>query len=310
MQIYLPIAELSVNIFLVLGLGGVVGLLSGLLGVGGGFLMTPLLIFIGVPPTVAVGTQSVQIVASSVSGMLAHMRRNNVDFLMGGVLTAGGLIGSGLGVYLFSLLKDTGHIDLTISMGYVLFLGIVGGFMLMESLPGALKKRPVQLALAVRGPGRHMWMHGLPFKMRFRRSKLYLSALLPVGIGFLVGLLVAMMGVGGGFLIVPAMIYLLGMPTQVVIGTSLFQITFVTAVTALLQATVNQSVDMVLALLLLAIAVVSAQIGARLSTRIRGEYLRTALAAMVLLVALRLAVGLVLPPGELFSLSSLLESAP
>ena len=310
MQIYLPIAELSVNIFLVLGMGGIVGLLSGLFGVGGGFLMTPLLIFIGVPPTVAVGTQSVQIVASSVSGMLAHMRRNNVDFLMGGVLTAGGMVGSSLGVYLFSLLKDTGHIDLTISLGYVLFLGIVGGFMLMESLPGALKRKPVSVALAQRGPGRHIWMHGLPLKMRFRRSKLYISALLPVGIGFVVGLLVAMMGVGGGFLIVPAMIYLLGMPTQVVIGTSLFQITFVTAVTALLQAMVNQSVDVVLALLLLVIAVVTAQIGAKLSSRIKGEHLRVMLAAMVLLVALRLAVGLVIPPDELFSLSLPAETAP
>lgn len=310
MQIYLPIAELSVNIYLVLALGGIVGLLSGLFGVGGGFLMTPLLIFIGVPPTVAVGTQSVQIVASSVSGMLAHMRRNNVDFLMGGVLTAGGVVGSGLGVWLFSLLKDTGHIDLTISLGYVVFLGIVGGFMLMESLPSVLNKKPVSMSLAARGPGRHIWMHRLPFKIRFRRSKLYISALLPIGIGFLVGLLVAMMGVGGGFLIVPAMIYLLGMPTQVVIGTSLFQITFVTAVTALLQATFNQSVDIVLALLLLVIAVVGAQVGARLSGKIKGEHLRVALASMVLLVALRLAIGLVIPPGEPFSLSSQLGSAP
>lgn len=310
MQIYLPIAELSVNIFLVLGLGGIVGLLSGMFGVGGGFLMTPLLMFIGVPPTVSVGTQAVQIVASSVSGMLAHLRRNNVDFLMGGVLTGGGIVGSSLGVYLFSLLKDTGHIDLTISLGYVIFLGIVGGFMLMESLPGALKKKPAALALAARGPGRHMWMHGLPFKIRFRRSKLYISALLPAGIGFLVGLLVAMMGVGGGFLIVPAMIYLLGMPTQVVIGTSLFQITFVTAVTALLQAMVNQSVDVVLALLLLVIAVIGAQIGAKLSNKIKGEHLRLMLAGMVILVALRLAIGLVIPPGELFSLSSQLERAP
>jgi len=310
MQIYLPIAELSVNIFLVLGMGAIVGLLSGLFGVGGGFLMTPLLIFIGVPPTVAVGTQSVQIVASSVSGMLAHMRRNNVDFLMGGVLTAGGMIGSSLGVYLFSLLKDTGHIDLAISLGYVVFLGLVGGFMLMESLPGALKRRPVSVALAQRGPGRHIWMHGLPLKMRFRRSKLYISALLPAGIGFVVGLLVAMMGVGGGFLIVPAMIYLLGMPTQVVIGTSLFQITFVTAITALLQAMVNQSVDVVLALLLLVIAVVTAQIGAKLSGKIKGEHLRVMLAAMVLLVALRLAIGLVIPPDELFSLSLPPEAAP
>ncbi len=304
MQIYLPIAEMSVNIFLVLGLGGAVGLLSGLFGVGGGFLMTPLLIFIGVPPSVAVGTQAAQTVASSVSGVMAHMRRGNVDFMMGGVLTAGGFVGSAMGVWLFNVLKNAGHIDLTISLGYVTFLGVVGGFMLAESLPGVLNKRPVALALAARGPGRHLWMHGLPFKMRFRRSKLYVSALLPLAIGWLVGLLVAMMGVGGGFLMVPAMIYLLGMPTQVVIGTSLFQITFVTAGTALLQATVNQSVDIVLALLLLVTGVIGAQIGARLSPKVKGEHLRIMLALIVLAVAIRLALDLVLTPSDLFSLGS------
>lgn len=302
MQIYLPIAEMSVNIFLVLGLGGAVGLLSGLFGVGGGFLMTPLLIFIGVPPAVAVGTQAAQTVASSVSGVMAHMRRGNVDFMMGGVLTAGGFVGSAVGVWLFNILKYSGHIDLTISLGYVVFLGVVGGFMLAESLPGVLNRRPAALALATRGPGRHIWMHGLPFKMRFRRSTLYVSGLLPLGIGFLVGLLVAMMGVGGGFLMVPAMIYLLGMPTQVVIGTSLFQITFVTAGTALLQATVNQSVDMVLALLLLVVGVIGAQIGARLSAKVKGEHLRIMLALIVLAVAIRLALDLVITPSELFSL--------
>lgn len=302
MQIYLPIAEISVNIFLVLALGGAVGLLSGLFGVGGGFLMTPLLIFIGVPPAVAVGTQAAQTVASSVSGVSAHMRRGNVDFMMGAVLTAGGFAGAGVGVWLFNVLRYAGHIDLTISLGYVIFLGIVGGFMLAESLPGVLKRRPAELALAARGPGRHTWMHGLPFKMRFRRSKLYVSALLPLAIGFLVGLLVAMMGVGGGFLMVPAMIYLLGMPTQVVIGTSLFQITFVTAGTTLLQASVNQSVDIVLALLLLIIGVVGAQIGARLSPRVKGEHLRIMLALIVLAVALRLAFDLVISPSEVFSL--------
>jgi uncharacterized membrane protein YfcA len=302
MQIYLPIAEMSVNIFLVLGLGGVVGLLSGLFGVGGGFLMTPLLIFVGIPPGVAVGTQSVQIVASSVSGVLAHMRRGNVDFHMGAVLTGGGVLGSLLGVLLFNLLKQTGHIDLTISLGYVIFLGAVGGFMMMESLPGAMKRKPVNLALASRGPGQHMWMHGLPFKMRFRRSKLYVSAIVPAAIGMLVGLLVALMGVGGGFLMVPAMIYLLGMPTQVVIGTSLLQITFVTAVTGLLQASINHSVDVVLAVLLLLVAVFGAQIGARLAGKIKGEHLRIMLAALVLLVAFRLALELVLTPADVFSI--------
>ena len=301
MQIYLPIAEMSVNIFLVLGLGGVIGLLSGLFGVGGGFLMTPLLIFIGIPPGVAVGTQAVQIVASSVSGVLAHMHRGNVDFRMGAVLTAGGVLGSMLGVLLFSILKQTGHIDLTISLGYVIFLSAVGGFMLMESLPAALGRKRVALASALRGPGQHTWMHGLPLKMRFRRSRLYVSALVPSAIGFLVGVLVALMGVGGGFLIVPAMIYLLGMPTQVVIGTSLLQITFVAAVTGLLQASVNHTVDVVLALLLLVIAVVGAQLGARLAGKIKGERLRLMLAVMVLLVALRLALGLILTPSDVFS---------
>ncbi len=296
---------MSVNVFLVLGLGGVVGLLSGLFGVGGGFLMTPLLIFIGIPPGVAVGTQSVQIVASSVSGVLAHMRRGNVDLHMGAVLTGGGVLGSILGVLLFSYLKGTGHIDLAISLGYVIFLGAVGGFMLMESLPGAISRKPVKLALAARGPGQHMWMHGLPLKMRFRRSRLYVSALVPGAIGLLVGMLVALMGVGGGFLMVPAMIYLLGMPTQVVIGTSLLQITFVTAVTGLLQASVNHTVDIVLALLLLAIAVVSAQIGARLAGKVKGEHLRAMLAIIVLLVGIRLALGLVLDPSDIFSIEEL-----
>lgn len=303
MQVYLPIAEMSVNVFIVLGLGGAMGLLSGLFGVGGGFLMTPLLIFVSVPPAVAVGTQSVQIVASSVSGALAHMRHGTVDFAMAAVLTAGGFLGSGLGVWLFSLLKLSGHVDLTISLGYVLFLGLVGSFMLTESLPGILRKPAV--APAARGAGRHMWMHGLPLKFRFRRSRLYVSALLPLGIGFLVGLLVATMGVGGGFLMIPAMIYLLGgMPAQVVVGTALLQITFVTASTALLQSIINQSVDLVLALLLLLVAVVATQIGVKLSGKVKSEYLRTALAVLILGVAVRLALDLVMTPRELFTLST------
>jgi len=301
MQIYLPIAEMSVNIFLVLGLGGGIGLLSGLFGVGGGFLLTPLLIFIGVPPAVAVGTQANQIIASSVSGMIAHLRRGNVDFLMGGVLTAGGFFGSGLGVWLFNILKKSGHIDVTIAIGYVIFLGAVGGFMLYESLPGVLDRKPTGAAAAVRGPGRHTWMHGLPLKVRFRRSKLYISALLPLGVGFLVGLLVATMGVGGGFIMVPAMIYLLGMPTQVVIGTSLFQIIFVTANTTFLQAVFNQTVDVVLALLLMVIGVIGAQIGARFAVRLRGEQLRVMLALLVLGVCFRMAFDLFAPPRELYS---------
>ena len=310
MQIYLPIAEMSVNIFLILSMGGAVGLLSGLFGVGGGFLMTPLLIFIGVPPAVAVGTEANQIVASSVSGVLAHWRRGNVDFRMGAVLTVGGFVGSGLGVALFSVLRGLGQIELVISLSYVIFLGIIGGLMFYESLNVIMRQRragtdkPVSTA---RGPGRHTWIHGLPFKMRFRKSKLYISALLPLGVGFVVGILAAIMGVGGGFVMVPAMIYLLGMPTQIVIGTSLFQIIFVTANTTFLQATVNQTVDVVLALLLLIGGVIGAQVGARLGAKLRGEQLRVLLALIVLGVCLRLAFDLVVTPAEPFSFTGVGE---
>jgi hypothetical protein len=300
MQIYLPIAEMSVNVFLILGMGGAVGFLSGLFGVGGGFLMTPLLIFIGVPPAVAVGTEANQIVASSVSGVLAHMRRGNVDFKMGGVLTVGGFVGSGLGVWLFSILRGLGQVELVISLSYVVFLGVIGGLMLWESLPGILKKKGAAAPQA-RGAGRHTWIHGMPFKMRFHKSKLYISALLPLGVGFVVGVLAAIMGVGGGFIMVPAMIYLLGMPTQVVIGTSLFQIIFVTANTTFLQATVNQTVDAILAILLLVGGVIGAQLGARLAGKLKGEQLRSLLALIVLGVAVRLAFDLVITPAELFS---------
>ncbi len=234
MQLYLPIAEMSANIFLLLGMGGGVGILSGIFGVGGGFLMTPLLIFIGVPPAVSVATEANQIVASSVSGVLAHWRRSNVDFKMGIVLLIGGILGSTFGVWLFSILRQVGQIDLVISLSYVVFLGVIGVLMAIESARAMLP------ALRGGSGGRgklhqHYWVHGLPLKMRFRRSKLYISALLPLGIGTLVGILAAIMGVGGGFIMVPAMIYLLGMPTSVVVGTSLFQIIFVTANVTFLQ---------------------------------------------------------------------------
>ncbi len=310
MQIYLPIAEMSVNILLILGMGGAVGLLSGLFGVGGGFLMTPLLIFTGVPPAVAVGTEANQIVASSVSGVLAHWRRDNVDFRMGAVLTVGGLIGSGLGVALFSVLRGLGQIELVISLSYVVFLGIIGGFMFYESFNVIIRHHKAdsdRTSRNSRGPGRHTWIHGLPFKMRFRKSKLYISALLPLGIGFLVGILAAVMGVGGGFVMVPAMIYLLGMPTQVVIGTSLFQIIFVTANTTFLQATVNQTVDVVLALLLLMGSVFGAQVGARVGAKLRGEQLRGLLALLVIGVCLRLAFDLIVTPTEPFSFGRIIR---
>ena len=300
MQIYLPVAELSVNIFLLLGMGAAVGFLSGLFGVGGGFLMTPLLIFAGVPPAVAVGTEANQIVAASFSGVLAHWKRA-VDFKMGLVLLAGGAAGSTVGVFVFSFLRGLGQIDLAISLAYVLFLGTVGALMLVESVNAM--RQSAQTDGGRRKLHRHLWMHGLPFRMRFRKSRLYISAIPVLAIGLVVGFLAAIMGVGGGFIMVPAMIYLLGMPTNVVIGTSLFQITFVTALTTVLHAVTNQTVDVVLALILLASAVIGAQFGARLSGRLRGEQLRGLLALLVLLVCARLAYGLVATPDDLFVIS-------
>ena len=300
MYIYLPIAEVSVNAFILLGLGGVVGVLSGMFGVGGGFLMTPLLFFIGIPPAVAVATEANQIVASSFSGVLAHLKRKNVDFKMGGVLLIGGLIGAGLGVFIFNYLKSMGQVDLLVKLCYVVFLGIVGGLMFIESL-GALRNANKSNVLIKRRPKR-TWIHVLPFKIRFRVSGLYISAIPPVLVGILVGILAAIMGVGGGFIMVPAMIYLLGMPTRVVVGTSLFQIIFVTAFTTMLHATTNFTVDIVLAVLLLVGGVIGAQFGTIIGSKLKAEQLRILLAAMVLLVCGKLAFDLVIQPIELFSL--------
>ena len=299
MQIYLPIAELSVNVALLLSLGGGVGFLSGLFGVGGGFLLTPLLMFIGVPPAVAVGTGANQLVASSVSGALAHWRRGNVDLKMGLVLLVGGLTGSSLGVFLFAFLRRIGQVDLVVSLAYVVFLGVVGALMLQEGLRSMLRRR--NAGGSRRKLHQHTWAHGLPFKMRFRRSKLYISALLPFGIGLLVGILAAVMGVGGGFIMVPAMIYLLGMPTVVVVGTSLFQIIFVMINVTFLQAWHNHTVDVMLALLLLVGAVVGAQFGTRVGARLKAEELRMLLGLMVVGVAVRLAYDLMATPVELYS---------
>ena len=303
MQIYLPIAEMSVNALLLLALGGGVGILSGLFGVGGGFLMTPLLIFNGIPPAVAVATEANQVVAASVSGALAHWRRRNVDVKMGLVLLAGGFVGSSLGVWLFTVLRGMGQIDFVISISYVLFLGIIGTLMVIESLRAWLRSR--QPAAQRRKLHQHTWMHGLPFKMRFRTSKLYISALLPLSIGVFVGVLAAIMGVGGGFVMVPAMIYLLGMPTSVVVGTSLFQIVFVTANVTLLQAINNQTVDIVLALLLLVGGVIGAQFGAMFGGRLRGEELRVLLGLLVLVVCGGVAYNLVAAPADPFSLAGI-----
>ena len=303
MYIYLPIAEVSLHIAVVIGLGGGVGFISGLFGVGGGFLMTPLLIFLGVPSAVAVATEANQIVASSVSGVLAHWRRGNVDFKMGGILLAGGVFGSTVGVFLFALLQKIGQIDLVIRLSYVFFLGIIGALMLIESARAILRARQ---AGARRGKlHQHNFLHGLPFKMRFRKSKLYISALLPFTLAAFVGILSAIMGVGGGFILVPAMIYILGMPTSVVVGTSLFQIIFVTANVTILQSVQTQTVDFLLAGLLLLGAVVGAQFGSRFGAMLKGEQLRGLLALMVLAVSLKLAFDLIVTPSDFFTVEIL-----
>jgi uncharacterized membrane protein YfcA len=298
--IYLPIAELSVNVFVILGMGAAVGFLSGMFGVGGGFLITPLLIFYNIPPAVAVATGANQVVASSISGALAHFKRGSLDIKLGLVLLIGGLGGATIGIRIFTLLRELGQLDLIISLLYVIFLGSVGGLMLWESVNSmrrAAKNNPVPL----RKPGQHNWVHRLPFKMRFKRSKIYLSIIPVIALGFAIGILTSVMGVGGGFIMVPAMIYLLRIPTNVVIGTSLFQIIFVTAFTTVVQATTNYTVDIVLAWLLMIAGVIGAQYGVRVGQKMRGEQLRAGLALLVLAVGIRLGIGLVLPPDEIYS---------
>lgn len=285
-----------------LGMGAAVGFLSGLFGVGGGFLITPLLIFYNIPPAIAVATGANQVIASSVSGALAHFKRRTLDIKLGLFLVAGGILGSLLGIFVFSWLRDLGQLDLIVSILYVFFLGTVGGLMLVESLR-ALRRVKKGQAGAIRRPGQHTWIHKLPFKMRFRASTIYVSIIPVLAIGFFIGLLSSVMGVGGGFIMVPALIYLLHVPTNVVVGTSLFQITFVTAFTTVMQATTNQSIDIVLAFLLMLGGVIGAQYGARAGQKLRGEQLRLLLALLVLAVGLRLAFGLFVRPDNLFSIS-------
>ncbi|HWA48470.1 MAG TPA: sulfite exporter TauE/SafE family protein [Dongiaceae bacterium] len=301
-QVYLPIAEISVSVLLLLGLGGGVGFLSGLFGVGGGFLMTPLLIFIGVPPAVAVATQSNQTVATSVSGVLAHWSRDNVDFKMGFVLLSGGVFGSVVGVALFSILRHFGQIDLVINVAYVIMLGSIGLMMLAESIRAL---RRVRRAQGPRKLHQHVWVHGLPLKMRFKKSRLYISAVMPIGLGVLVGILSALLGVGGAFMLVPAMIYLLRMPTVVVVGTSLFQIIFVAAVTTVLQSVENRTVDVMLAFVLTIGSVIGAQFGGRLGARLPGEQLRFLMALLILTVAVGLCYELVATPEDLYAIVTL-----
>lgn len=296
MQVYLPLAEMSVDVLLVVGIGLAVGLLSGLFGVGGGFLMTPLLIFIGIPSAVAVATSANQTMGASISGLIAHWRRGNVDAKMGAVLTAAGLAGSALGVQLFVLVRSLGQLDLVVALFYVVVLGIVGSLMAAESLRALLRRRR-QIRRRLH---EHFWMHGFPLKMRFRQSRLYISVIPPILIGFGIGLLSAIMGVGGGFILVPAMIYLLGMPTGVVIGTSLFQVVFVTAAVTVMQSVSTQSVDVILSLMLMAGAVAGAQFGAAMGSRLRGEETRGLLGLLVLMVALELGINLFRRPEAMF----------
>jgi len=303
MQIYLPIAEISVSLPILFGLGLMVGILSGMFGVGGGFILTPLLFLIGIPAAVAVGTQASLIVASSFSGLQAHLRRKTVDFPMGWLLLAGGLVGSAAGVQLFRYLTTLGQIELIIKLSYVLLLGVIGALMFVEAL-SAIRRRRAGTRVSTKRK-HYKLVHGLPLKMKFRASNIYISAIPPFVIGLAVGALSAVMGVGGGFLMVPAMIYLLGMPTKTVIGTSLFQITFMASFTSVLHATENQTVDMVLGLLLIIGGVIGAQIGARLGQKLNAEMLRFLLATMVLAISAKVATELLLTPGEIFSLTQI-----
>jgi uncharacterized membrane protein YfcA len=301
MEIYLPIAEMSVQWLIILGMGFGVGFLSGLFGVGGGFLLTPLLVFYGIPSGIAVATTLSHITASSVSGAIAQWRKRAIDFKMAGIMLIGGFTGTGFGVWLFAIMRRAGQMDLVVSLSYVLLLGAVGGIMLNESVATMRAARS-----GITPPSRPVnrgWIQALPFKMRFRQSRLYISVIPPILIGFAVGTLSAIMGIGGGFIIVPAMIYLLRMPTNVVIGTSLTQIIAVTAVTTVLQATSNNAVDIVLAAILILGGVVGAQFGVRAGEKLRGEQIRLLLAALVLAVCARLLWGLVVTPSDFYTVS-------
>ncbi|OBY28877.1 sulfite exporter TauE/SafE family protein [Leisingera sp. JC1] len=304
MHIFLPIAEVSVNFLLLLGIGGAVGVLSGMFGVGGGFLITPLLFLIGIPPGVAVATSANQVVASSVSGLMAHFRRRTVDLKMGYVLLGGGLMGAALGMAVFNWLKQLGQVDLAVQLCYVLFLGVIGALMFVESVNAIRRARQAGGAPAYKRRQRS-WVHALPYKMRFKASGLYISVIPPALVGFGVGILSAIMGVGGGFIMVPAMIYILGMPTKVVIGTSLFQIIFVAGFTTVMHATTNYTVDVVLALFLLIGGVAGAQLGTVIGAKLKAEQLRVLLALLVLSVSVKIGFELLLEPADLFSLTVL-----
>ena len=301
MDIYLPIAEVSVNAPLLVALGALVGFISGMFGIGGGFLMTPMLVFLGIPPAVAVASMANHVAASSMSSVIAYSRRKAVDLRMGAVLAAGGVVGAFAGVEVFRWLRLLGQADLAVALSYLIFLGVIGALMLRESLGAILRRRRGQPP-PPRGDRRPVWLYGLPLKMRFPRSRLYISVIPPLSLGAFVGVLSAIMGVGGGFILVPAMVYVLRMPASMVVGTSLLQIIVTTSLTGVLQAGRNQTVDIVLASLLLLGGVLGAQLGARASARFRAEELRAILALIVLAVGLRMGLGLFLTPDEPFVL--------
>jgi hypothetical protein len=303
-QVYLPIADLPVNIFVVFAMGIAVGFISGMFGIGGGFLMTPLLIFLGISPAVAVATVSSHIAASSFSGAITYWRRKALDLSLAAMLLIGGICGTAAGVWLFTYLRALGQLDLTISLSYVLLLGSVGGLMVMEGVRAIIRSRhgkPVEL----RRPGSHTWFHGLPFKLRFKQSRIYVSSIPVVTIGFIMGFIGAIMGIGGGFLLVPMLIYFLRVPTNVVIGTSMV-LTLVTMATAtVLHSVTNHLVDVILALILMVGGVTGAQFGARAGQKMRGERLRLMLGVLVLAVGLRFAVDLVMTPDDFYSIRQL-----
>ncbi|MGY3449692.1 sulfite exporter TauE/SafE family protein [Bradyrhizobium sp. USDA 4353] len=301
MQIYLPIADIPVNIFLLLAMGAAVGFVSGMFGIGGGFLMTPLLIFVGITPAVAVASVSSHIAASSFSGALSYWRRRAIDPSLALVLMIGGTLGTALGVATFTLLRSLGQLDLMIALSYVVLLTSVGGLMFWEGLRAILRARQ-GAAATVRRPGSHVWVHGLPLKMRFKRSKIYVSVIPVIGIGVLIGFLGAVMGIGGGFILVPLLIYLLRVPTSTVIGTSMVLTLATMMIATMLHALSNHLVDAVLALILMVGGVTGAQFGARAGQMIRGEQLRLLLGLLILAVGIRFAIELVIKPDDLFTI--------
>jgi len=301
LQIYLPIADIPVNIFVVLAMGLAIGFISGMFGIGGGFLMTPLLIFIGISPAVAVASVTSHIAASSASGAISYWRKNAIDVALALMLLAGGTLGTAVGVWLFSVLRAMDQLDLTIGISYVLLLGVVGALMVWESVRAIIREQKGQPATPRRG-GMHTWVHGLPLKMRFKRSKIYVSAIPVWGIGFLIGFLGAVMGIGGGFILVPMLIYFLRVPTATVIGTSMVLTLITMASATVMHAATNHLVDAVLSLILMIGGVIGAQFGARAGQNMRGERLRLLLGALVLCVGLRFLYQLVVVPDDLYSI--------